>query len=252
MPAPSACSAPAAAPPASRPDLARRSGHGPVRRTIPALPTVTTPRHARGRDASGPVAVAAGSVEEYRDGVDATPRVSGGPPSTSSAIATRSLTKRFGDALALDRLELDVRVGEVFGFLGPNGAGKTTTIRLLLDLLRPTSGTATVLGLDPRRDGVELRARVGYLPGDVDLPARLSGRHHLEDHAAVRGRSLRHEIGELADRLGHGLHIGVERGRELRACRAAASVHEAVRAARGWNGICRKRSERRIQSPLRE
>ena len=148
------------------------------------------------------MAVAAGSVEEYRDGVDATPRVSGGPPSTSSAIATRSLTKRFGDALALDRLELDVRVGEVFGFLGPNGAGKTTTIRLLLDLLRPTSGTATVLGLDPRRDGVELRARVGYLPGDVDLPARLSGRHHLEDHAAVRGRSLRHEIGELADRLG--------------------------------------------------
>ncbi|MFN8021060.1 MAG: ABC transporter ATP-binding protein [Acidimicrobiales bacterium] len=120
----------------------------------------------------------------------------------SPVIRTRALTKRFGDSVALDRLELEVGAGEVFGFLGPNGAGKTTTIRLLLDLLRPTEGSATVLGLDPRRDGVALRARIGYLPGDVDLPARLSGRSYLDDHAAIRGRSSRAEIGDLADRLG--------------------------------------------------
>jgi ABC-2 type transport system ATP-binding protein len=117
-------------------------------------------------------------------------------------IVTRALTKRFGDALALDALDLEVQPGEVFGFLGPNGAGKTTTIRLLLDLLRPTGGSALVLGLDPRRDGVELRRMVGYLPGDVDLPPRLTGRTYLTDHAAVRGRDLDREIGDLADRLG--------------------------------------------------
>jgi ABC-2 type transport system ATP-binding protein len=118
---------------------------------------------------------------------------------------TRALTKRFGDALALDGLDLEVARGEVFGFLGPNGAGKTTTIRLLLDLVRPTRGSASVLGLDPRRDAAELHARMGYLPGDVNLPARQQGRAYLSDHAAIRRldphRSGR-AIDELAERLG--------------------------------------------------
>jgi ABC-2 type transport system ATP-binding protein len=144
----------------------------------------------------------------------------GGAGADTPAIATRALTKSFGvrrgavlrgavrrgaaerSSLALDGLDLVVGRGEVFGFLGPNGAGKTTTIRLLLDLIRPTGGSATVLGLDPRRDGVALRARVGYLPGDVNLPPRLSGRAYLSDHAAVRGLDLTSTIGELADRLG--------------------------------------------------
>ncbi len=149
----------------------------------------------------------------YRDGVDHDLPLQGGPSSNTPAIATRRLTKRFSrrfsrgpasghGSLALDELDLEVHPGEVFGFLGPNGAGKTTTIRLLLDLIRPTSGSASVLGLDPRRDGVALRAHIGYLPGDVNLPPRLSGRDHLADHAAIRGLDLRAATGDLADRLG--------------------------------------------------
>ena len=145
----------------------------------------------------------------YRDGVDHDLPLPGGPGRNAPAIATRRLTKRFAGrrasghgSLALDELDLEVHAGEVFGFLGPNGAGKTTTIRLLLDLIRPTSGSATVLGLDPRRDGVALRSRIGYLPGDVNLPPRLTGHAYLADHAAIRGLDLRAEIGDLADRLG--------------------------------------------------
>lgn len=146
--------------------------------------------------------MAACSSAAYVEVVDEGPTRTGAAGTTPPVIATRALTKRFGDAVALDALDLVVQPGEVFGFLGPNGAGKTTTIRLLLDLLRPTSGSATVLGLDPRRDAVELRRHVGYLPGDVDLPPKLTGRAHLADHAAVRGLDLRREIGDLADRLG--------------------------------------------------
>jgi ABC-2 type transport system ATP-binding protein len=116
-------------------------------------------------------------------------------------IVTTALTKRFGAAMALDGLDLEVHSGEVFGFVGPNGAGKTTTIRLLLDLLRPTAGTVRVFGRDPRRDGVAVRARIGYLPGDLNLPARLTGRSFLSDHAAVRGRSLTTEADALAERF---------------------------------------------------
>jgi beta-exotoxin I transport system ATP-binding protein len=77
------------------------------------------------------------------------------------AISTEGIVKRYGRTRGLAGLNLEVQRGEVYGFLGPNGAGKTTTIRLLLDLIRPTEGRASVLGLDPRRDGVALRRRVG-------------------------------------------------------------------------------------------
>ena len=106
-----------------------------------------------------------------------------------NAIRVRGLTKRFGPSVALDGLDLDVRRGEVFGFVGPNGPGKTTTIRMLLDLLRPTAGEVRVLGLDPRRDGVAVRRRVGYLPGDLNLPPRVTGREFLADHAATSGHA---------------------------------------------------------------
>ena len=94
----------------------------------------------------------------------------------ADAIHTEQLTKRYGRKRGLDGLDLTVRAGEVFGFLGPNGAGKTTTIRLLLDLLRPTSGHARVLGTDPRVRGVSLRRRIGYLPGDLVVDGRQSAR----------------------------------------------------------------------------
>jgi ABC-2 type transport system ATP-binding protein len=98
-------------------------------------------------------------------------------------------------------LDPDAHPGEVYGFLGPNGAGKTTTIRLLLDLIRPTQGRATVLGLDPRRDGVALRRRVGYLAGDFVVDGRQTGRELLTYLGNLRGGVPRARIDELAGRL---------------------------------------------------
>src|SRR3970040_3095001 len=97
----------------------------------------------------------------------------------AEAILTASLSKSYGETLALDTLDLVVHTGEIFGFLGPNGAGKTTTIRLLLDIIRPDSGHAIVLGLDPRAQGVELRRRVGFLPGDFVVDGRQTSRQLL-------------------------------------------------------------------------
>ena len=89
-----------------------------------------------------------------------------------TAIATSGLSKYYGKTPGIIDLELEVRTGEVFGFLGPNGAGKSTTIRVLLDFLHATRGTATILGLDSRRDSVEIRRRVGYLPADLHCTRR--------------------------------------------------------------------------------
>ena len=97
------------------------------------------------------------------------------------------LTKTYGSSRGIAGLTFSVEQGEIFGFLGPNGAGKTTTIRLLLDLIRPTSGRVEVLGLDPRRSGVELRRRLGYVPGDLRLYERLTARELLRYLASLRG-----------------------------------------------------------------
>ncbi len=101
------------------------------------------------------------------------------------AIQTSALTKAFGDLVAVDRLDLTVSRGEVFGFLGPNGAGKTTTIRMLLDFLRPTAGDLAVLGANVRDPGI--RRRIGYLPGDLKLPRRYSGNDIVEYFGRLRG-----------------------------------------------------------------
>lgn len=87
----------------------------------------------------------------------------------SVVIRTEGLTKRYGATLALDGLDLEVRAGEVFGFLGPNGAGKSTTIALLLGMIRPTAGSATILGLDVRADAVALHRRLAFVPSVADL-----------------------------------------------------------------------------------
>jgi ABC-2 type transport system ATP-binding protein len=118
-----------------------------------------------------------------------------------NAIITRGLTKSYGETLALDDLDLEVRSGEVFGFLGPNGAGKTTAIRLLLDVLRPDTGSATVLGLDPRTEGVEMRSRVGYLPGDFVTDGRQSPRQFLTYLGNLRGGVSAASIESLAARF---------------------------------------------------
>ena len=81
-------------------------------------------------------------------------------------LEVKDLHKRYGDLAAVDGVSFVVQPGEVFGILGPNGAGKTTTIRLLMDLIRPDCGSATILGLDSRRDSRAIKRRVGYLPGE--------------------------------------------------------------------------------------
>ncbi len=115
-------------------------------------------------------------------------------------IETAGLTKHYGDFPALRDLDLEVRPGEVFGFLGPNGAGKSTTIRLLLGELRPTNGSASVLGATPR--DVAIRARLGYVPADLSLWPAMTGRQTLAFFAKLRGGVEATRMSGLAERLG--------------------------------------------------
>jgi ABC-2 type transport system ATP-binding protein len=116
----------------------------------------------------------------------------------TTAIETSGLTKTYpGGTQALVDLDLEVRTGEVFGYLGPNGAGKSTTIRLLLGLIKPTAGSAKLLGHHLGTDAVASRKDVGYLPGDLRLADRLTGREQLESFARLRGKvdaALRDEL----------------------------------------------------------
>jgi len=103
------------------------------------------------------------------------------------AIALQDLAKSYGAVNAVRGISLDVRRGEIFGFLGLNGAGKTTTIRILLDLLRPTRGSASVFGIDCQRSGREVRALVGYTPGELGLYPDMTGRQLLDLMARLSG-----------------------------------------------------------------
>jgi len=102
-------------------------------------------------------------------------------PATDDAVVleTRDLTKHYGDRIAVDNLNLRIRRGEIFGLLGPNGAGKTTTILMLLGLTEPSGGEARVGGLDPRRQPLEVKRHVGYLPDDVGFYDDLTARENL-------------------------------------------------------------------------
>ena len=102
-------------------------------------------------------------------------------------IEARGLVKDFGRTRALDGLNLSVAPGEVHGFLGPNGAGKSTTLRILLGLIRPTAGTATVFGLDPWADPVAVHRDIAYVPGDVSLWPNLSGGEAIDLLTGLRG-----------------------------------------------------------------
>jgi len=144
------------------------------------------------------------------------------------AVVTDGLTKRFGDdVLAVADLDLVVEDGEVFGFLGPNGAGKSTTINMLLDFVRPTEGSATVLGYDARSESERLRERIGVLPEGATLYDRLTGLEHLrwvsrmkgvdvDPYATLDRVGLDHEDGErtvggyskgMQQRLGFGMAL---------------------------------------------
>jgi ABC-2 type transport system ATP-binding protein len=129
----------------------------------------------------------------------------------TDVIQTDALTKTYGRRRGLAGLDLDVHEGEVYGFLGPNGAGKTTTIRILLDLIRPTSGRAMVLGEPPRAGGPALRRRVGYLPGDFTVAGGQSGRELLTHLGNLRGGVSAGRIHALADRLDLDLAARIDR-----------------------------------------
>jgi len=105
----------------------------------------------------------------------------------TATICTEALTKSYGPHRGVIGLDLEVQPGEIFGYLGPNGAGKTTTIRLLLDLIRPSSGRATVFGIESSRDPVAIHRRTGYLPGEFTLYDRLTGGETISYFAHLRG-----------------------------------------------------------------
>jgi ABC-2 type transport system ATP-binding protein len=117
------------------------------------------------------------------------------------AIQTVGLTKHYGDVHALVDLDLEIRPGEIFGFLGPNGAGKTTMIRTILDEIRPTAGSASILGMDSHEESVEIRRSIGYVPGDLAMYPNLTGRDTLTYFSNLRGGVDWSYVEELADRL---------------------------------------------------
>ena len=118
------------------------------------------------------------------------------------AIQVDGLTKYYGAVIGVEELSFEVLPGEVYGFLGANGAGKTTTIRLLLDLLRPSRGRASVLGFDCRRDSLEARRRIGYLPGELPVYPDLSAAGYLDYLAKLDGRPVsRRYLDELLKRF---------------------------------------------------
>jgi ABC-2 type transport system ATP-binding protein len=117
------------------------------------------------------------------------------------AIETVGLGKKFGRHTALQDVSLAVAPGTVFGMIGPNGAGKTTTMRMLLDIVRPSSGSARVLGIDPRAGGPALRRQIGYLPGELRLEGRVTGHQLLRHFASISGPVPPRAISQLAERL---------------------------------------------------
>jgi len=123
------------------------------------------------------------------------------------AIETHELSKRYGDQIAVNALDLAVRQGEVFGLLGPNGSGKTTTILMLLGLTEPTSGDVQVLGLDPARQPLSVKARVGYMPDEVGFYDELSARANLNYIVRLNGLSgaeAQRRIDSSLERVGLG------------------------------------------------
>lgn len=152
---------------------------------------------------------------------------------TATSILTHGLTKRFGDQLAVDNVNLNVKEGEFFGFLGPNGAGKSTTIRMLCGLLKPTGGTIQVAGHDLHQQPLAVKAAIGVLPEEAALYERLNGREYLEfaarmyglhrEEAASRALELLDlmELTENADKLIVDYSMGMKKKTAL----AAALIH---------------------------
>jgi ABC-2 type transport system ATP-binding protein len=148
---------------------------------------------------------------------------------TDVVIRAEGLVKDYGDVRALAGVDLEVRRGEVFGFLGPNGAGKSTTIRVLLDLLRPDGGRAEVLGVRPQDGGAALRARIGYLPGELAMAGRRTAGELLAHLARLRGGAGTDRIEPLARRFGLDLDRpirGLSKGNKQKVGVVQAFMHD--------------------------
>ena len=118
-----------------------------------------------------------------------------------SLVEVRELTKKFGNFTALDHVELTMDAGEICGFIGPNGAGKSTTIRVLLGMLKPTSGTVKIFGLDAWKDAVQIHKRVAYVPGDANLWPNLTGGEVIDLFLKMRGNGSPSKKEELLKRF---------------------------------------------------
>ena len=150
------------------------------------------------------------------------------------AIRTDRLTRRFGAAVALDGLSIEVAEGEVLALLGPNGAGKTTTVRLLDGVLSPDSGSSTVLGFDPAVEPDEVRRRTGVLTEHAGLDDRLTATENLMTTARIRGMDdelAKRRVGELLERFGMSaradqLVVGASTGQRKRIALARSLLHD--------------------------
>ncbi len=145
-------------------------------------------------------------------------------------ISINGLTRRFGDFTAVDHVSFDVDGGQVVGYLGPNGSGKTTTIRMLLGIIRPSEGSANVLGFDAARESEQVRARTGYMSQKFALYNELTAWENLSFYAGVYGVRSRQRIAEVIDHLGlsqvTGQQVGtLSAGWRQRLALAAAIVH---------------------------
>ncbi|NLN04340.1 MAG: ABC transporter ATP-binding protein [Clostridiaceae bacterium] len=117
-------------------------------------------------------------------------------------LKTEDLVKKFGNFTALDKVNLEVKSGEIYGFIGPNGAGKTTTIRILLGILKATSGKASIFGMDSWKDAVEIHKRVAYVPGEVNLWSNLTGGEVIDLFTSLRGKNSKTRRDELIEMFG--------------------------------------------------
>lgn len=145
-------------------------------------------------------------------------------------ISVKNLTRRFGDFIAVDHISFDIEPGQVVGYLGPNGSGKTTTIRMLLGLIRPSEGSATVIGFDAATQSEEIRARSGYMSQKFALYNDLTGRENLAFYAGVYGVTDKQRVDELLEQLGLAQVSGqqvrtLSAGWRQRLSLAAAIVH---------------------------
>jgi ABC-2 type transport system ATP-binding protein len=118
-----------------------------------------------------------------------------------TVIETTNLTKFYGKSRGIENVNITVNKGDIYGFLGPNGSGKSTTIRTLLDLIRPTAGTASIFGMDCQKDTVAIKKRIGYVPGDMNLYGFMTGEKFMAYFGGIRGKYDKAAAKKYADRF---------------------------------------------------